>query len=207
MMVLLPDFPDTWKALSDEERHVATRRLAIDAAEVDVDDEQAMSQLRGIKLALTDPKTYLLAVAVRVSSSFQALLLSSVLSSSSAAPLLASLLSYVLLHYHSLLLTIPPIVSWPDRSCRHPELLPDAYSDRGVGPHPRALTLCTSIYLHGLLVFRSFAALRSHGKTLLVLLLPDTRHHYRFHRYVHVISLHTLGCRALAFITATAKGR
>jgi len=66
MMIVLPDFPDTWKALSEEERHVATRRLAIDAAEVDVDEDQGMGQLRGIKLALTDPKTYLLAVAVRI---------------------------------------------------------------------------------------------------------------------------------------------
>ncbi|CAN8101914.1 unnamed protein product [Discula destructiva] len=63
LIFLLPDFPDTWKALSDEERHVATRRLAIDAAEADVDQGRGMSQLHGIKLALTDPKTYLLAIA------------------------------------------------------------------------------------------------------------------------------------------------
>lgn len=62
-MVVLPDFPDTWKALSDEERHVANRRLAVEAAEADIDDKEGMSQLRGIKLALTDPKTYLLAIA------------------------------------------------------------------------------------------------------------------------------------------------
>lgn len=63
LVVVLPDFPDTWRRLSDEERHVANRRLAVDAAEADVDDGSAMSHLRGIKLALTDPKTYLLALA------------------------------------------------------------------------------------------------------------------------------------------------
>lgn len=61
--IVLPDFPDTWKGLSDDERRVANRRLAIEASEADIDEEGGMSQLRGIKLALTDPKTYLLAVA------------------------------------------------------------------------------------------------------------------------------------------------
>lgn len=63
MVIILPDFPDTWKALSEEERHVANRRLAIEAAEADIDEKGGMSQLRGIKLALSDPKTYLLALA------------------------------------------------------------------------------------------------------------------------------------------------
>lgn len=65
LMVVLPDFPDTWRSLSDEERHVANRRLAVDAAEADVDADGAagMSHVRGIKLALSDPKTYLLALA------------------------------------------------------------------------------------------------------------------------------------------------
>lgn len=62
-MVILPDFPDTWKSLSDEERHIANRRLAIEAGEADIDDKNKMSHLRGIKLAMTDPKTYLLALA------------------------------------------------------------------------------------------------------------------------------------------------
>lgn len=63
LIFVLPDFPDTWRSLSDEERHVANRRLAVDAAEADLDDAGGMSQLRGIKLALSDPKTYLLALA------------------------------------------------------------------------------------------------------------------------------------------------
>jgi len=63
VMVILPDFPDTWKALSEEERHVANRRLALDAAEADIDEPGGMTQLRGIKLAFLDPKTWVLAVA------------------------------------------------------------------------------------------------------------------------------------------------
>jgi len=61
--VILPDFPDTWRALSPEMKHVANRRLAIEAAEADVDEAGGMSQLRGFKLALMDPVTYLLALA------------------------------------------------------------------------------------------------------------------------------------------------
>lgn len=60
---VLPDFPETWKLLSPEMRKVAERRLAIDAAEVDVDEKGSMSQLKGLKLAMTDIKTYVLAIA------------------------------------------------------------------------------------------------------------------------------------------------
>ncbi|VUC32180.1 unnamed protein product [Clonostachys rosea] len=61
---VMPDFPETWKVLSAEERHVATRRLAIEAAEAGIDeDPSAMSQLKGLKLALTDVNTYLLGLA------------------------------------------------------------------------------------------------------------------------------------------------
>jgi len=62
IMVILPDFPDTWKALSPEMKHVANRRLAIEAAEADVDEAGGMSQWRGIVLAFKDPKTYVLAL-------------------------------------------------------------------------------------------------------------------------------------------------
>ncbi|KAJ5115797.1 permease of the major facilitator superfamily [Penicillium angulare] len=62
---ILPDFPDTWRLLSPEMRAVAVRRLAIEAAEADVDDQTnaGMSQLKGLKLALTDIKTYVFAFA------------------------------------------------------------------------------------------------------------------------------------------------
>ena len=63
IMVVLPDFPDTWRLLSPEMKHVANRRLAIEAAEADVDEPGGMSQWRGFKLAMSDPKTYMLAIA------------------------------------------------------------------------------------------------------------------------------------------------
>lgn len=44
-------------------KDVANRRLAIEAAEADVDEEGGMSQVRGMKLAFTDIKTYVLALA------------------------------------------------------------------------------------------------------------------------------------------------
>lgn len=43
-------------------KDVANRRLAIEAAEADVDEEGGMSQIRGMKLAFTDIKTYVLAL-------------------------------------------------------------------------------------------------------------------------------------------------
>lgn len=63
IVFVLPDFPHTWKLLSPEMKQVANRRMALDAAEADVDVGGAgMSQLKGIKAAFADPKTYLLAI-------------------------------------------------------------------------------------------------------------------------------------------------
>lgn len=59
----LPDFPGTWKSLPPEMKDVATKRLALDAAEADSDDRGAKSQLTGLKLAFSDPKTFVLALA------------------------------------------------------------------------------------------------------------------------------------------------
>ncbi|KAF2178838.1 permease of the major facilitator superfamily [Zopfia rhizophila CBS 207.26] len=61
--IILPDFPDTWRAFSPDMKRVANRRLAIDAAEADVDEAGGMSQIKGMKLAFMDPKTYMLAIA------------------------------------------------------------------------------------------------------------------------------------------------
>lgn len=36
--LVLPDFPNTWRALSEEEQSLINRRLATEAAEADVDD-------------------------------------------------------------------------------------------------------------------------------------------------------------------------
>ncbi|KAJ5770458.1 uncharacterized protein N7511_002509 [Penicillium nucicola] len=60
---ILPDFPETWKLLSPEMRKVAQRRLAIEAGEADVDEKGGANQIRGLKLAMTDIKTYAFAIA------------------------------------------------------------------------------------------------------------------------------------------------
>jgi MFS family permease len=41
---LLPDFPDTWRSLTADEQAVALRRLAIEAAEVDIDEAGGLFQ-------------------------------------------------------------------------------------------------------------------------------------------------------------------
>lgn len=58
--MILPDFPETWRLLTPEMKRVATHRLALDAAEADID---TISTITGLKLAMTDIKTYLLALA------------------------------------------------------------------------------------------------------------------------------------------------
>lgn len=63
IMAIMPDFPDTWRMLSPEMKAVANRRLAIDAAEADLDEGGKRSQVKGLKLAFTDIKTYVLAIA------------------------------------------------------------------------------------------------------------------------------------------------
>lgn len=98
--VILPDFPDTWRRLDPEMKRVANRRLAIDAAEADIDDAGFKSQGRGIKAAFMDPKTYLLAISyhgITGSSGFQ-----------NYFPTLTETLGYN--HVISLLLVAPPYV-------------------------------------------------------------------------------------------------
>ena len=100
IVFILPDFPDTWKKLSPELKHIANRRMAIDAAEADVDGAGAMSQITGLKKALTDPKTYILAVAymcVTGAAGFQ-----------NFFPTLTATLGYS--HIVSLLLAAPPYI-------------------------------------------------------------------------------------------------
>lgn len=63
VVFILPDFPETWRLLAPEMKTVAKRRMAIDAAEADIDGGGGMSQLAGLKLAMTDPKTHILALA------------------------------------------------------------------------------------------------------------------------------------------------
>ncbi|KAI8304457.1 COPII coat assembly protein sec16 [Colletotrichum sp. SAR11_59] len=62
--LVLPDFPESWRALSPELRRMATKRLAVDAAESDVDETRGpRAQLEGFKMALRDPKVWILTVA------------------------------------------------------------------------------------------------------------------------------------------------
>ncbi|EXJ74884.1 uncharacterized protein A1O5_01580 [Cladophialophora psammophila CBS 110553] len=96
--VLLPDFPHTWKVLPPEQRNIANRRMAIEAAEADLDQEMGMSQWQGLKLAFQDPKTYVLALAdwgLAVAGSFQ-----------NFFPTLTATLGYG--HIVSLVLIAPP---------------------------------------------------------------------------------------------------
>ncbi|CRG87099.1 Sugar transporter STL1 [Talaromyces islandicus] len=98
--ILLPDFPETWRVLSPEMKVVAIRRLAIDAAEADIDEEGSASQLKGLKMAVTDVKTYALALAyfcIAAGGSFQYFF-----------PTLTSTLGYS--NTISLLLVAPPYV-------------------------------------------------------------------------------------------------
>ena len=61
--LVLPDFPETWRALTPEMRRIAERRLAMDAAESDVDVGGAKAQINGLKQALRDPKVWILTIA------------------------------------------------------------------------------------------------------------------------------------------------
>jgi MFS family permease len=97
---ILPDFPYTWRLLSPEMKHVANRRMALDAAEADIDDGTAVNQLEGIKLAFADLKTYILAfmyMCINASASFQ-----------NFFPTLTATLGYN--HTISLLLVAPPYI-------------------------------------------------------------------------------------------------
>ena len=60
IVFVLPDFPHTWRLLSPELKMVAIRRMAIDAAEADLDEAGGRSHVRGMTLALTDPKVSLM---------------------------------------------------------------------------------------------------------------------------------------------------
>lgn len=110
-MVILPDFPETWKRLSEDERRVASRRLALEHAEVDIDEKGGMSQLRGIKLAVTDPKTYLLAAAYHGQNGAAGI--------QNYFPTLTETIASD--HIHALLLCAPPyifMVLWTYAHCR-----------------------------------------------------------------------------------------
>lgn len=100
VILFLPDFPNTWKALDGEKKAIAIRRLAIDAGSADVDEGGSKSQIEGMKMAFADPKTYLFAImyhAIAVAGGFQYFF-----------PTLTATLGYT--HFISLLLVAPPYV-------------------------------------------------------------------------------------------------
>lgn len=61
--LVLPDFPETWNGLDPKMAHVAKRRLLLDASEDDVDMRGSKAQFDGLKLALRDPKVWILTIA------------------------------------------------------------------------------------------------------------------------------------------------
>lgn len=61
---ILPDFPKSTPWLSDVERDLATWRLEADIGEKDWEGSGQEKMMRGLKLAFSDPKTYILMVCV-----------------------------------------------------------------------------------------------------------------------------------------------
>ncbi|KAF4919075.1 putative transporter [Colletotrichum viniferum] len=96
--IFLPDFPQTWRALTPEMQHVANRRLALEAAEADTDEEGVSSQLKGLKLCIADPKVWIFA--------FIYMCLTGAQGFGYYFPTLTRTLGYS--HYISLLLVAPP---------------------------------------------------------------------------------------------------
>jgi hypothetical protein len=60
-MFILPDYPQTTKWLSEKEMFIAERRLVDDVGAADEDDGNQRA-FHGLKLTLSDPKVWLLAL-------------------------------------------------------------------------------------------------------------------------------------------------
>ncbi|KAL4972935.1 major facilitator superfamily domain-containing protein [Aspergillus desertorum] len=116
---VLPDFPENWRLLPEEMKHVAVKRLAIEAAQADVDEAGKGSQVKGLKMAFADIKTYALAVAymaITGASGFQ-----------NFFPTLTKTLGYS--QTISLLLVAPPYIFMVIYSLTHSHLS-DRYQSR-----------------------------------------------------------------------------
>ncbi|KAL4905504.1 hypothetical protein BDW74DRAFT_17505 [Aspergillus multicolor] len=116
---VLPDFPENWRLLPEEMKHVAVKRLAIEAAQADVDEAGKGSQIKGLKMAFSDVKTYALAVAymaITGASGFQ-----------NFFPTLTATLGYN--KTISLLLVAPPYIFMVAYSLAH-SYLSDRYQSR-----------------------------------------------------------------------------
>ena len=170
---ILPDFPETWKGLTPEMKRVAIRRLAIDAAEADTDEAGGMSQIKGMKLAFTDPKTY-----IRLSPCCHCKSLANPFSSRYCIHGNYWLCRCVTnLHMY---LTIRS-----DNVSRFPKLLPNPHRHFGLQPHHLASSCRAAIRLHGLLLIRPLLPLRPPRQPLLVPQLPR-RHLDRRLPHLHV---------------------
>lgn len=121
VLFFLPEFPQTCRLLTEGEKSVANRQMALDAADADVDEASAMSQLKGLKLAVTDIKTWILAftyMAITGAADFQ-----------SFFPTLTATIGYS--HIISLLLVAPPYIFMTFWSYVHGALPDRLESDSG----------------------------------------------------------------------------
>lgn len=100
LIFLLPDFPHIWRLLSDEDKFVANRRMSLDAAGVDTDEANGSSQLNGLKLAVLDPKTWIL--------TFAYMAITAAAGCQDFLPTLTATLGYD--HVISLILVAPPYI-------------------------------------------------------------------------------------------------
>ncbi|GMF71961.1 unnamed protein product [Aspergillus oryzae] len=126
VLFFLPEFPQTCRLLTEGEKSVANRQMALDAADADVDEASAMSQPKGLKLAVTDIKTWILAftyMAITGAADFQ-----------SFFPTLTATIGYS--HIISLLLVAPPYIFMTFWSYVHGALPDRLESDSvdGFGP-------------------------------------------------------------------------
>lgn len=62
LIAFMPDFPETWKVLTPELREVAIRRMKIESTSEDVDEPGIRGQLRGLRMAVQDPKTWVFGI-------------------------------------------------------------------------------------------------------------------------------------------------
>ncbi|UDD57379.1 hypothetical protein AFCA_004880 [Aspergillus flavus] len=121
VLFFLPEFPQTCRLLTEGEKSVANRQMALDAADADVGEASAMSQLKGLKLAVTDIKTWILAftyMAITGAADFQ-----------SFFPTLTATIGYS--HIISLLLVAPPYIFMTFWSYVHGALPDRLESDSG----------------------------------------------------------------------------
>ncbi|KAL4784217.1 major facilitator superfamily domain-containing protein [Aspergillus varians] len=111
LIAILPDFPHTWTTLLPKMKEVAIRRLTLEASQVDLDDEN-MSPMDGLKLALADKKLYIITVIN--------MCIIGAIGCQGFFPTMTATLGYN--HIISLLLVAPPYIFTAISSCIHSHL-------------------------------------------------------------------------------------